>query len=66
MATPVSTVRTKLIGTPTGNCHFHAPSCHPTDSTTDAMATMTTVRGNQPVMRSMLIARVLMISVCLR
>ena len=45
MATPVRTVRTKLIGMPIGSCHFHAPSSHPTESTTDAMATMTMVRG---------------------
>ena len=63
MATPVSKVRTKLIGIPMGNCHFHAPSCHPTDRTTDAMATMTMVTGNQPVIRSTLMARVPMIFV---
>ena len=48
MARTVSSMRTKLTRIPIGSCHFHAPSCHPTESTTDAMATMTTVSGNHP------------------
>lgn len=38
----------------------------PHGQTTEAMATMTTVSGNQPVMRATLMARVPMIFACLR
>ena len=48
MARAVRTVSTKLTGIPIGSCHFHAPSCQPTDKTTDTMATMTTVAGTIP------------------
>ena len=33
---------------PITSWHFQAPSCHPTASTTDAMATTTTVGGKPP------------------
>ena len=62
MATPVSTVSTKLIGIPMGSSHFHAPSCQPTERTTEARATMITVVGNHPVIRSRVMARVLIMA----
>jgi hypothetical protein len=64
MTNPVNRVRTKLMGIPIGSSHFHAPSCHPTERMTEATATMTTVTGNHPVIKSMLRASVLMSSRC--